>query len=146
MKRLIFVLTLCLVMISASLSFAACPNVVGDWDFTVRSAFYNPVTDTYGYETHKGIFHIKNQNGCLFYGYREIPDSPASGSPLTGAISTSQGAIAITITAGDRILLGTLGGYAQTKGLYTRIKYSRSNLGVTDSDIQKTGLGTAIRR
>src|SRR4030042_6966282 len=100
MKRLIL-LTLCLAMISASLSFAACPNVVGDWDFTVRSAFYNPVTDTYGYETHKGIFHIKNQNGCLFYGYREIPDQPESGSPLTGAISTNQGVIAITMAPGD---------------------------------------------
>ena len=44
MKRLIFVLTLCLAMISASLSFAACPNGVGDLDFTVQSDEISVIT------------------------------------------------------------------------------------------------------
>ena len=44
MKRLIFVLTLCLAMISASLSFAACPNVAGDRDFSGQSDEISVIT------------------------------------------------------------------------------------------------------
>ena len=44
MKRLIFILTLCLTMISASLSFAASPNVAGDWDFSEQSDEISVIT------------------------------------------------------------------------------------------------------
>ena len=44
MKRLIFVLMLCLVVISASLSFAVCPNVAGDWDFSEQSDDISVIT------------------------------------------------------------------------------------------------------
>lgn len=137
----LFVITLFLAIIIGRLAIAqTCPDVIGDWDFNIQSAYYDPSTNTYGYETHNGVFHIISQDGCLFYGNREVEGSE---SPLTGAISLG-GPVAITMTSDDRIFSGTLRGYVD--GLYTIIKYVRSNLGISSSDKQKTGLGKATRR
>lgn len=123
----------------------ACPDIVGDWKFTISSAYYDPTLNPpYGYETHKGIFHIDNQKNCFFYGTREVPGNPII--PLTGVILTDKSPIEIKMDAGDRIYFGTLGGYDNVQGLFTKINYFRLNLRVNESDNQKAGKGLAIRQ
>ena len=145
-KTFMFVLMLCLTIIIGNQAFAqSCPNVVGDWDFTIQAASYDPLTNTYGYEEIKGVIHITDQNGCLFYGYSEVLP-PHEGCPLTGVISHAR---AITVTSCDTTVNGILRGYDTSRGIFTIMEATFSNLEVVkggEEDWQGTGTFNAIRR
>ena len=121
-RKILFAIVLSLSIISASLSFAACPNVVGDWDFTVYKVIYDSNTQHYSYTTLKGVFHIVNQSGCRFYGNREIQGNPQS--PITGVMeAVSQAKFPISWSTNDAIYDGFLSGYESSSGQYTKITY-----------------------
>ena len=124
-KNYLIILTLCLTTLSGSLVFAEiCPDVVGDWDATVNWVNYNhpECPDYFCYTQFTLIFRILQQNGCLFYGYREVPTTQPV--PITGVIS--QGT-SITWNASGTLYNGILSGYNPSRRIFTQIKYTVLN-------------------
>ncbi len=141
-KKFVFFLTLYLIIISGSLALAeTCPNVVGDWDYNGQQVYYDPETDTYGYETEYGIIHVTNQNGCLFYGHVEIPGCTDCGGPITGAIDGRD----VTMTTDVTIVNCTLWCFNVYKG-FTKMYCTVSSLSQDSNDSFSTHKGTASRR
>jgi hypothetical protein len=145
-KGTIVVLTVCLTFFVGSQSFAqTCPDLVGDWDYSSNWANYDPSIPGYSFTTQTGIIHITNQSNCVFYGTVERVYPSASIDPVTGAIYNL---INMTMTTGDSTLHGILYAYNLKRGLFRKINYSTSNIGIDGGD--QTSLGTsqgkAIRR
>src|SRR4030066_775192 len=139
-KNYLIILTLCLTTLSGSLVFAEiCPDVVGDWDATLNWVNYNhpECPDYFCYTQFTLIFHILQQDGCLFYGYREVPNNPQAQAPITGVIS--QG-MSITWNASGTLYNGILGGYNPSRHIFTKIKYTVLN------SYQNAGKGIATRK
>jgi hypothetical protein len=88
MKAKLFVASVVFICFTlwSSISFAACPNVVGIWNFTGNIVIYDDVNNNFSYTKATGTFHVKNQKGCLFYGAWEGP----SNKKFTGAILGTQ--------------------------------------------------------
>jgi len=144
LRSILVILTVCLTFIVASESFCAektCPNVVGDWDYTSNRVLYDPATG-YWYETHTGIFHITNQNDCVFYGTVEVVSPTPFSDVLTGAIWDLK-TLSLTMTTGESSVRGIL--RKKSKKLYKSIIFSTSNVGV-DENTQMTSQRSATRR
>jgi len=138
-KIILIILTLCLTTLTGSWVFAEiCPNVVGEWDATVKWVNYDPDSECpdcpFCYKQFTLIFRILQQNGCLFYGYREVPNTQPV--PITGVIS--QGT-SITWNASGTLYNGILGGYNPSRRIFTQIKYTVLNTS------GNTGKGIATR-
>jgi hypothetical protein len=145
-KGLIVVLMVCLTFIFGSQSFAeTCPNLIGDWDYDGNWALYDPAIPGYSFMTQTGIIHITNQSDCVFYGTVERLTPSAESFPATGAIYNNTNFI---ITTEDSTLHGILYNYNTKRGLYKKMKYSTSNIGINGGDqaLLGTSHGKAIRR
>ena len=142
------VLIMCLAIVSGGSVFAeTCPNVVGDWDTTVKRVTYDNDTEDYTYSIGSATYYIIDQSDCLFYGNVEFQNGSGTvSSPITGVITEKKKLI---ITWSDITINVTLTGYDKNKGLYTKWKFIGYDLNLGSSDPagrQNAVYGTAIRR
>ena len=142
------VLIMCLAIVSGGSVFAeTCPNVVGDWDTTVKRETYDNDTEDYTYSDGSATYHIIDQSDCLFYGNVEFQSGSGTvSSPITGVITEKKKMI---ITWSDITINVTLSGYDKSKGLYTKWNFVGYDLNLGSSDPsgrQNAVYGTAIRR
>lgn len=141
-------LIMCLAIVSGGLVFAeTCPNVVGDWDTTVKRVTYSNNTEDYFYSDGNVTYHIIDQSDCLFYGNVEFQNGSGTvSSPITGVITEKKKMI---ITWYDITIHVTLTGYDKNNGLYTKWKFIGYDLNLGSSDpsgSQNAVYGTAVRR
>ncbi|MDN3512903.1 MAG: hypothetical protein NG747_00715 [Candidatus Brocadia sp.] len=141
-------LIICLAIVSGDPVFAeTCPNVVGDWDTTVKRVTYANDTEDYTYSDGSATYSIIDQNDCLFYGNVEFQnDSGTVSFPITGVITEKKKLI---ITWSDVTINVTLTGYDKNKGLYTKWKFIGYDLNLGSSDpggAQSAVYGTTVRR
>ncbi len=142
------VLIMCLAIVSGGSVFAETwPNVVGDWDTTMKRVTYDNDTEDYTYSDGSATYHIIDQNDCLFYGNVEFQNGSGTvSSPITGVITEKKKMI---ITWSDITINVTLIGYDKNKVLYTKWKFIGYDLNLGSSDPagrQNAVYGTAIRR
>jgi hypothetical protein len=139
-KEFLLILTLlCLIIFTVGSALGACSSIIGDWDFTGSRVSY----DESGYEYGQTIAtaHITTQDGCLFYGYLDVPADPTGDYKFTGAIRGTT----VTMTSKDAITTGTLYDYNSTKKIYKRMKYITSELDASGYGFG-THKGTAVRK
>ena len=142
------VLIMCLAIVSGGSVFAETwPNVVGDWDATVKRVTYDNDTEDYAYSDVTSTIHIIDQSGRLFYGNIEFQKSDGSGtgsSPITGVITGRKNMI---ITWSAVTLNVTLTGYDKNERLYTKWESVGNSLNLGSSGGgQVATYATAIRR
>ena len=142
------VLIICLAIVSGGSVLAeTCPNVVGDWDTTMKRVTYDNDTEDYTYSDGSATYYIVDQNDCLFYGNVEFQNGSGTvSSPITG-VRTEKNKLIITWS--DITINVMLTGYDKNKGLYTKWKFIGYDLNLGSSDPagrQNAVYGTAIRR
>lgn len=142
------VLIMCLAIVSGGSVFAETwPNVVGDWDATVKRVSYDNDTGDSAYSDTTSTIHIIDQSGRLFYGNIEFQKRDGSGtgsSPITGVIT---GKKTMIITWSLWTIKVTLTGYDKNERLYTKWESIGYNLNLGSSGGgQVATYATAIRR
>jgi hypothetical protein len=122
-----------------------CPNLLGDWDYDSKWAFYDPNTDSYDFTFQTGIIHITDQEDCVFYGTIEALSPASLTKPMTGAITDFNKVILVST---DSTVHGILGSYDISKGVYTKINYAASNISIEGGNqaTQLSSSGVATRR
>lgn len=142
------VLIMCLAIVSGGSVFAETwPNVVGDWDATVKRVAYDNDSKDSAFSDTTSTIHIVDQSGRLFYGNIEFQKSDGSGtgtSPITGVMTEKK---KMTITWSLVTLNVTLTGYDKNERLYTKWESVGSglNLGASGGG-QVASYATATRR
>ena len=135
-RQVLLLLAMTIILLSGGQAAAEqCQDITGDWGGNFEGVFYTPESG-YRFEQIEIIFHIIEQQGCLFYGSLESQDGPLLGAdcPLVGLIDKRK----ISMSICGAIIRGTLWGN-------NKMMLTLEDIALDSSDMQSAGKGIVVK-